>query len=654
MIEAPNFEYKYDLALWKSFSARLSTAILLIAAGVFLAALLTYLFFSEEQVKEETAVKARTELHDAVMAMRLQAAEAEARGDTMGLAEYVALLQAVKPYKHSFTLMTDSARQLVHVGDTLVQHCTAAELQSIVGAMGSGQSGMKEVFQGARLSLLIYEPVQKQGLSAAVVCSRVDILSSYKTLIFYGVVAFLIGLLVLFGCCAVAIYRMVKPLHLFADSAMSIADGNLDTPLPEIKSEDELLQLRNSFEYMQVSLKQYIEDLKQTTATKEHMLSELTIAHDIQMGMITKDFPQREDIDIFASMTPAREVGGDLYDFVIDGDEVFFIVGDVAGKGVPASLYMAVTRTLFRNLASNYQSAANVVREINRAIATANEQFLFVTLFVGVLDLKTHILTYCNAAQNAPVLIPPDGECQLLQTEVNLPVGVVDHYNYEEQQVTFAPGTALLLYTDGLTEAVNSHRKLFGEERLLACMETCREQQAPDIVAYLQQQVKLFADGKEQSDDLTMLYLRHNERAQDVETERHIVLKNEVAEVKRMQTFLFSVCSELNIDDATYRSINLALEEAVVNVINYAYPKGKRGHVEISSRVEGNRLLLTIKDSGAPFDPTQAAEADTTTDLRRRAIGGLGIYLVRNLMDDMKYERTDDGYNMLTLVKRFR
>lgn len=654
MIEAPNFEYKYDLALWKSFSARLSTAILLIAAGVFLAALLTYLYFSEEQVKEETAVKARTELHDAVMTMRLRAAEAEARGDTMGLAEYVALLQAVKPYKHSFTLMTDSARQLVHVGDTLVQHCTAAELQSIVGAMGSGQSGMKEVFQGARLSLLIYEPVQKRGLSAAVVCSRVDILSSYKTLIFYGVVAFLIGLLVLFGCCAVAIYRMVKPLHLFADSAMSIADGNLDTPLPEIKSEDELLQLRNSFEYMQVSLKQYIEDLKQTTATKEHMLSELTIAHDIQMGMITKDFPQREDIDIFASMTPAREVGGDLYDFVIDGDEVFFIVGDVAGKGVPASLYMAVTRTLFRNLASNYQSAANVVREINRAIATANEQFLFVTLFVGVLDLKTHILTYCNAAQNAPVLIPPDGECQLLQTEVNLPVGVVDHYNYEEQQVTFAPGTALLLYTDGLTEAVNSHRKLFGEERLLACMETCREQQAPDIVAYLQQQVKLFADGKEQSDDLTMLYLRHNERAQDVETERHIVLKNEVAEVKRMQTFLFSVCSELNIDDATYRSINLALEEAVVNVINYAYPKGKRGHVEISSRVEGNRLLLTIKDSGAPFDPTQAAEADTTTDLRRRAIGGLGIYLVRNLMDDMKYERTDDGYNMLTLVKRFR
>ena len=132
------------------------------------------------------------------------------------------------------------------------------------------------------------------------------------------------------------------------------------------------------------------------------------------------------------------------------------------------------------------------------------------------------------------------------------------------------------------------------------------------------------------------------------------MLKNEVAEVKRMQTFLFSVCSELSIDDATYRSINLALEEAVVNVINYAYAKGKRGHVEISSRVEGNRLLLTIKDSGAPFDPTQAAEADTTTDLRRRAIGGLGIYLVRNLMDDMKYERTDDGYNVLTLVKRFR
>lgn len=652
MIEAPNFEYKYDLALWKSFSARLSVAILIIAAGVFLVALLTYLYFSEELVKEETAIKARTELHDAVLMMRLRATEAEARGDTMGVADYVALLQEVRPYRHSFTLMADSAGQMVYAGDTIIWQSDEKELRSIGRTMSSGESGMREVFQGARLSLLIYEPVGKRGLAAAVVCSRTDILSSYKVFIFYGGIAFLAALLVLFGCSAIAIYRMVKPLHLFADSAMSIAEGNLDTPLPDIQSEDELLQLRNSFAYMQTSLKQYIEDLKVTTATKEHMESELTIAHDIQMGMITKDFPHRDDVDIYASMLPAREVGGDLYDVVIDGDELFFIVGDVAGKGVPASLYMAVTRTLFRNLASNYQSPANVVREINRAILSGNDQDLFVTLFAGVLDLKTHVLTYCNAAQNAPVLVSPTGECSLLEVEPNLPIGLVDRYTYEEQQMAFEPGSALLLYTDGLTEAVSPQRELFGEDRLLACMRGCHLASARQVIAHLQQEVTEFVGDREQSDDLTMLFIRHLECQPEEAGRRTIVMKNEVTEVERLRTFVSSVCRELKIDNSMMKTINLALEEAVVNVINYAYPKGTRGHVEVTARGEGNRLLLTIIDSGKPFDPTQADVADTTTDLDKRAVGGLGIYLVRNLMDDVRYERTADGQNVLTLVKK--
>ena len=652
MIEAPNFEYKYDLALWKSFSARLSVAILLIAAGVFLVALLTYLYFSEEQVKEETAVKARTELHDAVLKMHLRAVEKEARGDTLVIADFVAILQSVRPYKHSFTLLADSTGQLVYTGDTIVRQTDEKELSAIISTMNSGHSGMREVFQGARLSLLIHEPLGKMGLSAAVICSRADILSSYTPLIFYAAIAFLVGLLVLFGCSAVAIYRMVRPLHQFADSAMSIAGGNLDTPLPHIKSEDELLQLRNSFAYMQTSLKRYIEDLKVTTATKEHMESELTIAHDIQMGMITKDFPHRADVDIFASMTPAREVGGDLYDVVVDGDELFFIVGDVAGKGVPASLYMAVTRTLFRNLATNYQSAANVVREINRAIAGSNDQYLFVTLFVGVLDLRTHMLTFCNAAQNSPVMVSPSGECSLLEAETNLPVGVVDRYAYEEQQIAFEPGTALLLYTDGLTEAVSQQRQLFGEQRLLACVEECRHASAEQMITHLHEQVQVFAAGREQGDDLTMLYIRHLENQSKGGNERTIVLKNEVAEVGRLHTFFASVCRELRIDDATMRTVNLALEEAVVNVINYAYPKGTRGHVEVMARGQGNRLMLAIKDRGVPFDPTQVDDADTSTELEKRAVGGLGIYLVRNLMDDVRYERTADGYNVLTLIKK--
>lgn len=656
MVEEPNFEYKYDLALWKSFSARLSFAILTIAAAVFLVAILGYLYIQQEQVKEETAQKAKTQLHDAVMSMRLKAAET--LPDTVPTEEFIDILQKVQPYSSSFTMMTDEDGHLLFISDDdALEKIPHEERRRMLDIIGSGETGMQEVFKGAKLSLLIYEPVVGSHIHVAVVCSRIDILSGYQSLILYGVVAFILGLLILFSACSYAIYKMVNPLQQFTKAVMSIADGNLDTPLPEIHSKDELLQLRNSFEYMQTSLKQHIEDLKVTTAGNERLKSELKIAHDIQMGMIPTVFPQRDDLDLFASMTPAKEVGGDLYDFTIDNDELFFIIGDVAGKGVPASLYMAVTRTLFRNLAGNYQSAANIVREMNHAIASANESFVFVTVFVGVLDLKTHHLTYCNAAHNAPVLITEQGACSLLDAETNLPIGVEDHYHYEEQRISFPEGSALLLYTDGLTEATyyskDGTRRLFGEDRLLHDVEKNSKASAIEVIDFLKQHVNVFADGTEQSDDLTMMFLRHGTSADSSTTPmRRLIMKNEMTEVSRMRGFFFSVCREYGIDDETAKSLNLAIEEWVANVINYAYPKGLRGHVEVRAGVSDQVLTVVIKDHGIPFDPTQHADVDIDAELDDRQIGGLGIFLVRNIMDTMDYERTADGYNMLTLTKR--
>jgi len=475
----------------------------------------------------------------------------------------------------------------------------------------------------------------------------------------YGSIVFIVGLSSLFILCTRAIYQMVKPLKEFTDSAVSIAEGNLDTQLPVIHSEDELLQLRNSFEYMLHSLKRHINELQTTTASKERLQSELKIAHDIQMGMIPTTFPKRQDLDLFASMTPAKEVGGDLYDFIIEGDELYFIIGDVAGKGVPASLYMAVTRTLFRNLAGNYQSAANIVREMNHAIASTNDSYIFVTVFVGVLDMKTHYLTYCNAAHNAPVMISAEGECSLLEVETNLPIGVEDRYNYEEQQLDFPPGSALLLYTDGLTEAMyfasDGSRKLFGEQRVLHDVEKNSKASAIEVIDFLKQHVAVFADGTEQSDDLTMLFVRHGiAQKAGVSPSRRLIMKNEMSEVVRMRTFFFSVCREYGIDDEDSKTMNLALEEWVANVINYAYPKGMRGHVEVTADVRENVLTLVIKDHGTPFDPTQHAEVDIDAGLDERDIGGLGIHLVRTIMDTVEYQRTTDGYNRLVLTKELK
>jgi sigma-B regulation protein RsbU (phosphoserine phosphatase) len=244
-----------------------------------------------------------------------------------------------------------------------------------------------------------------------------------------------------------------------------------------------------------------------------------------------------------------------------------------------------------------------------------------------------------------------------LEAETNLPIGVEDHYHYEEQQIEFPEGSALLLYTDGLTEAVyksnTGNRKLFGEDRVLHDVDKNRMASAPEIIDYLKQHVTIFADGTEQGDDLTLMFIRHG-KTQDKGTSssRRIIMKNEMSEVSRMRGFFFSVCREYGISDETAKMLNLAIEEWVANVINYAYPKGTRGHVEMTANVSPSRLLtVVIKDHGVPFDPTSYAEVDVDAELDERTIGGLGIHMVRGIMDSMNYERTANGYNVLTLTK---
>lgn len=649
MVEEPNFEYKYNMAPRRSFAARLSLTILAIAACVFLVAMLAYLFFTEDIINKESTLKARMALHDAVTTMRIRAMEAKTEQREMSAEEYVDILQGVQPYEHSFTLMMDSAGKWVHLGDPLVQRDANAEQDKIRSALMSRNTDVLVVTHSDNASLLIYEPVPDTPYSVGVLCSRLDILMSYKTLIYYGGAAFLLGLLILFAFSAYAIVRMVRPLNQFAESARNIANGDLDTALPQIRTKDELLLLHDSFEYMQSSLKQYIKDLQETTAANEHMQSELTIAHNIQMSMISTDFPRRDDIDLYASMNPAREVGGDLYDFIVDGDELFFVIGDVSGKGVPASLYMAMTRSLFRQLAGNYKNAANIVREINHSIACTNDAYLFVTLFVGVLDMRNHVLSFSNAAHNPPVLVPDQGRCRVLEVMPQVPVGIIDRYQYEEQQIPFPPGSAILLYTDGLTEAENSQQMMFGEDRLLDEVETNRQLSARQLIENLNLQVGLFSVGMEQTDDLTMLFLRHQGKTEGRTTGRKILLKNEISELDRLHGFVSAVCQEMGTGISFQNDIDLALEEVVVNVIRYAYPKGIRGHVEVSAQTEHDTLILTVKDRGEAFDPTRTQEVDIDQPLEQRKIGGLGIHIVRKIMDRLHYQRTSDGYNILTM-----
>ncbi len=328
-----------------------------------------------------------------------------------------------------------------------------------------------------------------------------------------AIASILIGMLVVYFFGRRAIKKNVKPLTLLAATADEVAKGNFQTALPTINTHDEIHRLRDSFGNMQRSLVNYTEDLRATTAQKASMESELKIAHDIQMSMLPKTFPpypERNDIDIYGSLKPAKGVGGDLFDFYIRDEKLIFCIGDVSGKGVPASLFMAVTRSLFRNISAHVAIPSEIMRTLNNAMSEGNETNMFVTVFIGVLDLQTGLLRYCNAGHDAPLLVGRD--VGALSCEPNLPIGVVAGYEYTQQEVSIDPKTTIFLFTDGLNEAENYEHAQFGDLRIwnLAKLLLDEQRHQPKhMIDAMANAVHTFVGEAEQSDDLTMLAIQY-------------------------------------------------------------------------------------------------------------------------------------------------
>ena len=314
-----------------------------------------------------------------------------------------------------------------------------------------------------------------------------------------------VGSLVIFFFTRRSIRRATRPLGFLSESTQEVAKGNFDASLPTFNHNDEVAQLRDSFGIMQQSLKQYMEDLKVSTTAKASIERELHIAHNIQMSMLPKTFPafpHRKDIELAAALVPAKAVGGDLYDFFIRDEKLFFCIGDVSGKGVPASLVMAVSRTLFRNIAAHTAEPSHIVETMNENICEGNDNCMFVTLFVGVLDLQTGHLSYCNAGHEAPYV-----QDKLLACDANLPIGVMPKMPYTNQETDLPFGTTIFFYTDGLTEAENANRELFGRERVTETV-TAFKGSPQELIETMTAAVHQYVGDHEQSDDLTMLAFR--------------------------------------------------------------------------------------------------------------------------------------------------
>ena len=392
--------------------------------------------------------------------------------------------------------------------------------------------------------------------------------------------------------------------------------------------------------------------LKKVNAEKERIDGELRVASEIQQSMLPQGELCVDGLELKGMLKPARQVGGDLYDYYIRDEKLFFCIGDVSGKGAAAAMLMGVIHSLFRSASAHENNPARVMQTINETSCQNNESNMFVTLFIGVLDLPTGLLRYCDAGHDAPFVLHGTTST-LLPVKPHLPVGVFEDMKYDVQTATIQPDSTIFLYTDGLTEAKNTARKQFGIERVKDLMEGFVNESPQEMLEKIVAAVERFVKQAEQSDDLTMLAVRYVPVQFESTLSRELTIKNDVHEVAEFSRFIKSVNEELGLETSLARQIRLAVEEAVVNVIDYAYPEGVEGDITVQVLSDGRVMHVKIIDSGVPFDPTEIQKADTTLSAEDRRIGGLGILLVREQMDSINYERTD-GKNVLTLIKKLK
>ncbi|MFB3046116.1 MAG: ammonium transporter [Acidiferrobacterales bacterium] len=387
---------------------------------------------------------------------------------------------------------------------------------------------------------------------------------------------------------------------------------------------------------------------------KERMEDELNIGREIQMSMLPlvfPPFPDHDEFSIYAVLEPAREVGGDFYDFFFIDDERFCIcIGDVSGKGVPSALFMAVTKTLIKSRTTDDFSTASILTHVNTELSTDNKSCMFVTIFLGILNIRTGQLIYTNAGHNPPYLKRKDGSLQRLDTRHGPVIGAMSGMVYEEEADTLGPGDLLFMYTDGVTEEMNVDEQLFSEQTMAKLLMSDKGSSVEAMVRDTVSAVNRFRGETEQSDDITVLALRFQaDPARDSTAILHMVVKNDLAEIANVNAKFEKFAKEHNLPGVVGQKMGVIFDELLNNTISYAFRDDAEHEIDIRAERAGNRLTITISDDGIPFNPLGIQTPDTRLSLEEREVGGLGIHLVRNMVDNISYQRGINR-NVLSLV----
>lgn len=433
-------------------------------------------------------------------------------------------LQKLRPYEGSNLYLVDKEGRFIAHPDHDSVYVAKASGQ-LLEFIASSENYMVNKLKGDDI-FVFKSMVETTGWTVLLSIPRSSMTVRVAKMMKVMLLDMLVGILLLLIVSYVVIDRLTKPLEVFADAAKKIAHGDFKVDIPVIRDHNELYDLRAALASMEVSLDNYMNQLEETSSKKASIEKELDIARNIQMAMIPKIFPpypDRDNLDIFASLTPAQAVGGDLYDFVLLGDKFFFCIGDVSGKGVPASLFMAITRTLFRNTVTENLTPAQIATQLNNAISDGNDMGMFVTMIIASYDLVSGELRICNCGHNLPatngvivdpksMVAAPGPESHLISVlPANIAVGVFPDFEFKEVMMHITPGCSLLLYTDGVTEADNENSELYDESRMLAFLQSKgADASSREIVEGLVADVKAFSGNAVQSDDITVLCLRCN------------------------------------------------------------------------------------------------------------------------------------------------
>ncbi len=408
-----------------------------------------------------------------------------------------------------------------------------------------------------------------------------------------------------------------------------------------------------------LALKQGMENLQNAYAIisrqKDRMEDELKIGREIQrslLPLIFPAFPEYDEFKIWGSLLPARELGGDFYDFYfVDKDRFCFCIGDVSGKGVPSALFMAVAKTFVKLTAGDEFSPARILSFVNQELSRGNTSAMFVTLFLGILDIKTGKLVYSNGGHNPPYLLQASGDLLRLDQRHGPAVGVLPGSTYKETVTMLSPGDMLFMYTDGITEAMDRQENFFTEARLVDLLRSQEKVPSNKIVEAVLDEVDRFAQGAEQADDITVLGVEFCGPKNGMDHVLAVLMRNQASEMNDVQERFSAFASHHALPEPDAQRIGVILDELLSNVISYGYTDDLDHTIEIKIELLAEELIITIEDDGIPFNPFSSEPPDTSLPLEDRPIGGVGIHLVRNVMDRFSYHRRANR-NIITLRKR--